>query len=313
MLGDDADGEGEERYVALTKRAGLGRCDPGHPEAVLTLEHWCNELAKIPLRSHPGKEWFYSYGLDVIGRALEIVTGEPLNTLLDRQILGPLHMVDTSFEIPMEKWDRVAGMYRKVEETDAHELQRIDAAERSRNEWMVGNASPILSGGGCIDQYAGGLVSTATDFARFCSMMLHKGELDGVRILRESTVELFTRNMLPAATGADNVWAGGDGVGFCFLGSVSVDHPELDVALRPKEYGWGGMAGTAWTNDPVEDFFLLSFSLVAFDLTTEEELRAGVRKAIEMFATKKDDEMYAGMDCRGTSSSSVWALPVVCA
>lgn len=83
------------------------------------------------------------------------------------------------------------------------------------------------------------------------------------------------------------MWAfGSPGVGFGLLGSVSVQHPELDEALRPGEYGWGGMAGTAWTNDPQEDFVLLSFSLVAFDLSTEEVLRAGVRKSIASFNSR---------------------------
>ncbi|CAK9026157.1 unnamed protein product [Durusdinium trenchii] len=130
----------------------------------------------------------------------------------------------------------------------------------------------------------GGMVSTAKDYSRFLLMLLQKGELDGTRVLRSETVDLLRSNLLPRATGREDVWTfDSPGVGLGLLGSVSVDHPDLDEALRPGEYGWGGMAGTAWTNDPHEDFMLLSFSLVAFDLSTEEVLRAGVRKSIADF------------------------------
>eukprot|EP00439_Symbiodinium_sp_Y106_P053622 s2447_g7.t1 len=104
------------------------------------------------------------------------------------------------------------------------------------------------------------------------------------RYAMPETVDFLCSNQLPRASGRDETWAfGTPGVGFGPVGSVSVSHPLLDQALRPGEYGWGGMAGTAWTNDPQEDFVLLSFSLVAFDLSTEEVLRAGVRKAISEF------------------------------
>jgi len=189
--------------------------------------------------------------------------------------------------------DQQDGAAEEEDEEDntVYEIRRLDQSSADVNEWTEGNVSPILSGGGSVDAMTGGLVSTAADYSRLCLMLLRKGELDGVRILRRDTIEMLTTNQLPRATGRDDVWAfGTPGVGFGLLGSVSVDHPELDSALRAAEYGWGGMAGTAWTNDPNEDFFLLSFSLTAFDLTTEEELRAGVRAAIESFDKKKQEE-----------------------
>jgi len=322
MLGDEPDGETEERYVPLIERTTLARTNPGDPRAVKTLEQWCTEFAKLPLCSEPGTEWLYSYSHDVVGRVIEVTTGQRLDTFLQKRLLGPLGMVDTGFEIPREKWSRTAGMYRRNEVPAAtedgsskhteevageageaaaaeegetvYELARIDAAAMETNEWLAGNASPILAGGGSVEKVAGGLVSTAADYSRFCLMLLRKGELDGVRLLKPETVELLLANQLPCATGKDDVWAFSTaGVGFNLLGSVSVEHPDLDEALRPGEYGWGGMAGTAWTNDPKEDFFLLSFSLTAFDLTTEEVLREGVRKAISEFDKRKERALQA--------------------
>mmetsp|Transcript_21835 Transcript_21835/g.51157 ORF Transcript_21835/g.51157 Transcript_21835/m.51157 type:complete len:520 (-) Transcript_21835:145-1704(-) len=286
MLGDEPGCEAEERFLPLIERAGLGRTSPGDARAVKSLQHWCEELARIPLLHQPGTEWFYSYSHDVLGRIIEVVTGTRLDIFIEERITQPLGMVDSGFQIPRDKWHRTAAMYR-LDEQDGEtkpKLVRIDAPSVESNEWMVGNASPILSGGGSVDSMTGGMVSTAADYARFCLMLLGKGELEGRRILKPETVDFLCSNQLPRASGRDETWAfGTPGVGFGPVGSVSVSHPLLDQALRPGEYGWGGMAGTAWTNDPQEDFVLLSFSLVAFDLSTEEVLRAGVRKAISEF------------------------------
>lgn len=312
MLGEEADGDEEGRYMSLIVRAGLGRTNPADPSAITTLEHWCNEIATIPLIRQPGTDWVYSYSHDVIGRVLEVVCGQPLDVVLQKRIFEPLCMVDTGFEVPTEKWERVAGMYRRHEVEPSCDdamivgsdlatedkqtfnrpvkyiLERIDSAELDRHEWLIGNTSPILAGGGSVDAMTGGLVSTAADYSRFLLMLLRRGELDGVQLLQRGTVELLTTNLLPRATGRDDVWAlSTTGLGFGIVGSVSVAHEDLDPALRPTEYGWGGMVGTAWTNDPTENFSLLSFSLVAFDLTTEEDLRAGVREAISKFNQQK--------------------------
>lgn len=288
MLGEEPGCEGEERYKELILRAGLGRkCKSS--EAVCTLENWCDELAKIPLQHEPGTQWLYGYGHDVVGRIIEVVTGKRLDIVIRDRVTAPLNMVDTGFEIPAAKWSRAAGMYRlHTEESEGcvapKKLVRIDAPTVGSNEWISGNTSPIFAGGGSVDAMTGGMVSTAKDYSRFLLMLLQKGELDGTRVLRSETVDLLRSNLLPRATGREDVWTfDSPGVGLGLLGSVSVGHPDLDEALRPGEYGWGGMAGTAWTNDPHEDFMLLSFSLVAFDLSTEEVLRAGVRKSIADF------------------------------
>lgn len=287
MLGEEPSCDGEERFKELIIRTGLSR-KSSDPRAVCTLEQWCNELAAIPLQHHPGDEWLYGYGHDVIGRIIEVATSQTLEQVIRSKVTGPLKMVDTSFEISADKWFRTSGMYRLEEEEGKDpKLLRLDSPSIESNEWIAGNTSPILAGGGSVDAMTGGMVSTARDYSRFLLMLLRKGELDGIRVLKPETVELLSSNLLPRATGKDDVWAfGSPGVGFGLLGSVSVQHPELDEALRPGEYGWGGMAGTAWTNDPQEDFVLLSFSLVAFDLSTEEVFRAGVRKSIASFNSR---------------------------
>jgi len=206
----------------------------------------------------------------------------------------------------------LSGLYKceeAEEEGQPSMLKRLDEPELSKNEWIEGNQSPILAGGGSVDSMTGGIVSTAADYARFCLMLLGNGELGGARVLQPATVEMLTTNQLPAATGSQDCWTfGAPGTGFGLVGSVSVAHPELDAALRPGEYGWGGMAGTAWTNDPAEDFMLLSFSLVAFDVTSEEELRAGVRAAIAAFDETKSCPIQTVTPVKRRRGLSFWGL-----
>jgi len=287
MLGDASEGGAEERYMDLINRAALGRTAPNDPRAVTSIEQWCDEFSKIPLQVQPGTEWVYGYGHDVAGRVIEVVTGQRLDTFVQKRVLGPLDMVDTSFEVSRKKYDHLSAMYRRYEEgvdvtadsqesnpaelavststndTDApnttsantedmemkgHEdalpkqpvyiLSRLDNNHINENEWMAGNASPILAGGGSVDAMTGGLCSTASDFSRFCLCLLRRGELDGQRILKSETVdELLAKNLLPRATNNEGVWCfGTPGVGFSLVGAVSVDHPDLDTALRAGEY-----------------------------------------------------------------------------
>jgi len=310
MLGD-ADGEAEERYVPLVERATLGRERPLDPRAIMTLEQWCNCLAEIPLHSQPGTTWLYGYSHDVIGRVLEVVTGMRLDALMETRVFKPLGMVDTGFSVPRSKWERLGGLYKRDDPVEGQKavLRRLDKAELGENEWIEGNESPILAGGGSVDALSGGIVSTVADYSRFCLMLLRKGELDGIRILKPASVEAMTTNCLPRITGTKDCWSlDTTGLGFGLLGAVTVEHPDLDETLCPGEYGWGGMAGTAWTNDPADDFSLLSFSLVAFDLTTEEELRAGVRASILAFDDAKRKQSQLVTPRKRSRSLSFWGL-----
>jgi len=325
MLGGEADGDAEGRFVPVIERANLGRTNPSDPQAIKSLAEWCDAIAEVPLVAQPGTRWIYSYSHDVLGRVIEVVSGEPLEAFLQRRVFEPLGMVDSGFTVPFDKWHRTAGMYRYVEPEEPEQsaesqgpavsgmvapsetadsakggLRRLDDVDPTKNAWVTGNSGPILSGGGSVDGMTGGLVSTIRDYAQLCLMLLGKGTLDGLHFLKPETVALLSSNHLPRVAGSD-VWAfDNPGVGFSPLGSVGVAHPDLDAASRPGEYGWGGMAGTAWTNDPKEDFSLLSFSLTAFDLTTEEVLRAGVRDAIKSFdkASRRHRPSSRGMTKR---------------
>ena len=137
----------------------------------------------MPLIAQPGKAWNYSIATDVLGYLVEVVSGMPFEKFLMERVIKPLKMVDTDFWVPEAKQARFAANYSADGKGG---LTLIDDPGKSRYL----KPRTVNSGGG-------GLVSTASDYARFCQFMLNKGELDGVRLLGRKTVELMTSNHLP--------------------------------------------------------------------------------------------------------------------
>ncbi len=214
------------------------------PDATLAsmVEHY----AGYPLEFHPGRHWLYSVSTDVCGRLVEIISGQRFDDYLREAIFRPLGMNDTAFAVPDGKVNRFAACYRR------NARKQLVLADDPQHSGYRKEPS-FLSGGG-------GLVSTTTDYLRFCEMLLGGGELDGVRILGRKTVELMTANHLPgdgdleafAAPGGYGE-AGFAGMGFGLTVAVAKAPTATQVIGSPGEYMWGGAASTIFWVDPVED------------------------------------------------------------
>jgi len=198
--------------------------------------------------THPGEEWNYSVSTDLLGRLVEVISGQPLDEYFQQRILGPLGMTDTSFSIAPEKQNRFAANYGH-EKTGP--LKLLDAPGDSSYQDVK-----LFSGGG-------GLTSTARDYHRFTQMLRGKGEFEGVRLLGRKTVEYMTTNHLPnngdltsmgQAVFSETSY---DGVGFGLGFSVMLDPAKAQVIGSPGEYAWGGAASTAFWIDPVEDMSVI--------------------------------------------------------
>lgn len=212
----------------------------------------CDRWAKLPLVFEPGTEWNYGVSTDVLGRLVEVVSGQPLDVFFRERIFEPLGMDETGFSVPAGDVGRLAALY--VPTPGTGKALRMDAMGD------VAKSPPaVLSGGG-------GLVSTAGDYHRFAQMLAGCGELDGVRILGSRTVSYMTRNHLPG--GADLEAFGRplfaettfDGVGFGLGFSVVEDPVRNKVPGSPGEFAWGGAASTAFWVDPVEDLVVQFFT-----------------------------------------------------
>lgn len=246
---------GAARYMA-----GQTAVDKRYREENLHLLHECNlqemveRLGRIPLLYQPGTKWHYSIAADVLGRLIEVVSRQPFDVFLTERIFQPLGMVDTGFYVPPEKINRFAGMYGPAH---GGGLQTIDAPEGGTghvSETSFRKKPKFLSAGG-------GLVSTAADFARFCLMLSCKGVLAGKRLMKTESVELMTRNHLPAHLipldkKPDKRYAG---LGFGLGVSVRVQQTDWIPASQVGEYGWIGGASTEFWISPRDE--LVSITL----------------------------------------------------
>ncbi len=215
-----------------------------------TLAQMVETLASLPLEFSPGTRWNYSVATDVIGHLIERISGRRLDAFLRDEIFAPLGMPDTGFHVPADRLDRLATNYTRMPDKS---LRIEDDAAASAY------AAPpaFLSGGG-------GLVSTASDYLRFCQMLLNQGELDGRRILGHKTIELMTENHLPEGRDIAELNLGGqfsqvtyDGVGFGLGFSVTIDLARAQTVGSVGEYAWGGAASTAFWIDPAEELVVI--------------------------------------------------------
>jgi CubicO group peptidase (beta-lactamase class C family) len=221
----------------------------------MDLAQCCDAWAAQPLLFQPGAEWNYSVATDVLGRVVEVASGQTLDEFFSARILGPLGMTDTGFWVDEADTGRVAALYTP----GAGALRRLDQMGR------IAHRPPrVLSGGG-------GLISTAADYHRFTQMLLDRpdspgGGLDGVRLLGPRTVAYMTRNHLPG--GADletfgrplNAEAPFRGVGFGLGFAVVVDPAAGKTLGSAGEYSWGGLASTAFWVDPAEELTVSFFT-----------------------------------------------------
>jgi CubicO group peptidase (beta-lactamase class C family) len=217
----------------------------------------CDIFASLPLLFQPGSEWSYSVATDVLGRVVEVVSGQRLDEFFGERILRPLGMTDTAFWVQPEDTSRLAALYNRSQEDGS--LARLDSMGKAALREPA-----YLSGGG-------GLMSTAADYHRFTEMLLHRpdspaGELDGVRLLSPRTVAYMASNHLPG--GADLATFGRPlyaetnfaGVGFGLGFAVVIDPTATKTLGSAGEFHWGGAASTAFWVDPAEQLTVAFFT-----------------------------------------------------
>jgi CubicO group peptidase (beta-lactamase class C family) len=211
----------------------------------------CEVWAGIPLLFQPGAEWNYSVATDVLGRVVEVASGQPLDAFFSEHVFGPLGMTDTAFSVAPDDVERLAALY--VPHPAGGLLRNTVVGEAATRE------PAFLSGGG-------GLVSTAGDYHRFAQMLARGGELDGARLLGPRTVAYMTRNHLPGGVDLDTyarpLFAESPyrGVGFGLGFSVVIDAAAGKTLTHEGEYAWGGFASTAFYVDPATEVTALFFT-----------------------------------------------------
>jgi len=210
-----------------------------------TMPEFIARLAAQPLMFQPGTTWEYSHATDVVGRIVEVVSGQDLDSYISDQISAPLGLRDTGFWAPPEARDRVAHA-------------QIDPVTRVRQAIPDALEKPHWFSGG------GGMVSTAADYARFCQALLDGGRAGEAQIASRATIALMTADHLPPGTqygpgllarfgGLAPAPVTGYGFGLGF--AVRTAQGRSPVPGSIGDYSWGGAYGTYFWVDPKEELY----------------------------------------------------------
>ena len=200
-----------------------------------TNEEHVATLASLPLLYQPGTQWEYGRSTDVLGRLIEIISGQTLGTFLSERVLRPLGMADAGFWVPEKDQGRIAEPFAQDPESGGN-IALLDVKRPA-----------IFESGG------GGMVSSTLDYARFLAMLAGNGRLGETRLLGRKTIELMTSDHLGAIPGSPDLLPPGHGFGLGFA-------VRLQAGLAPfpgsvGTYVWGGAAGTTFWVDPAERLF----------------------------------------------------------
>ncbi len=212
------------------------------------LEEVTKQIASLPLRFHPGTKWHYGMSTDVLGRLVEVLSGQSLADFIEQHICQPLGMVDTAFHIDPQKTDRFATLYHVTPENP---LAVYDEPETSQYLPPV----TMHSGGA-------GMISTIGDYYRFAQFLANDGQLDGVRLLGRKTVQRMRMNhltpdLLPVTFEFSDPYYG---LGFGFGVSPMIDITQSGIMGSNGDHGWGGYAETVFWIDPQEEMIVINMT-----------------------------------------------------
>ena len=212
----------------------------GAPLVSFDLAEATRRLASVPLNEQPGTAFHYGYSIDVLGRLVEVLSGDTLDKFFEDKIFKPLGMRDTAFFVSEDKWSRLATLYAPKPE-GARGIQKSTApAQESFKK------KPNLLLGGA------GLTSTLDDYARFYQMLLNNGQLDGVRILSPKGVEMMRTESLG---GLQHMGILPAYAGFGLTFAINPSPGKSGEPASEGSYWWGGAAGTSFWIDPKENLF----------------------------------------------------------
>ena len=243
-----------------------GMADPG-----LSLARMMEALGPLPLLFQPGADWNYSVATDVVGRVIEVVSGEPLDRHLQRHVFEPLELHDTFFFVPPGKQARLARMY--IGDLREPSRRALRPADHLPYAGAYLQPVPRLNAGG-------GLVASLGDFAKLLGVLAN----GGAPLLAPQSLPLVFGNQL-----APGLWIGfpnmprTTGRGHSFAASVTVEASAADPTGLPGDLQWGGLAGTKWWIWPSQRVAvaLMTQRYMGSDLPFWPEFKALVREALE--------------------------------
>jgi len=232
------------QLIDFYKEAGIS---DGLSETEGTIGEMVKTLAGLPLYAHPGEVFEYGLSADVLGYLVEVVSGMPLTDFMEQRIFKPLKMKDSCFYPPQENLTRLSAVWIS---DGKGKLAKMTDGSKVEGDYVY---SPSFQYKGPKTYYSGGagLVSTASDYFRFCQMLLNKGELDGVRLLSRKSVELMTATNHTGELDATLLHGKGWKFGLGFAIEADRGH-DIDGGSAGV-YEWAGIFSTRFSIDPREE------------------------------------------------------------
>jgi len=248
----------------MTHTSGIGEAAASQSVEGSTLEAISDRIAAAPMKYEPGEKWNYGSGLTVIGRVIEIVSKQSYSDFVQKRILDPVQMKDTTFHLSQEQLPRVAKCYKPGK--DSKSLEEVNNAYVPKDPAQKKTPNP-----------SGGLFSTASDMARFYQMILAGGQIDGKRILSEKSVKQMT-----SLAHDDKIVTGftpGNGWG---LGWILVRQPQgATAALTAGSHGHGGAHGTqGWIDPNREIIYVMMIQRTGFGNGDDSDVRRAFQGAV---------------------------------
>lgn len=261
-----------DNFASLYQEAGVS---DGLAQTDVTLAENIERLASLPLMYQPGTTWHYSLSHDVLGRVIEVVSGESLDEFFQRHIFEPLEMENTRFFISQDEKNNLATLYT----VDSNEQITPTGEEPIRGGNLVYSSSFHYSGPQIYYSGGAGLVSSISDYGRFLQMLLNDGELDGTRLLEPETVQTMTQNQIGSLT-ISPFTGHGDKFGYGF--GVLTDEGKSDDVATVGTYSWGGLFNTYYWVDPQEELVgIIMTQIFPYDhLTLRNDFKEAVYEVI---------------------------------
>ena len=205
------------------------------------LSVFVDKISSLPLAFKPGTKWNYSIGIDIAGRLIEIISGEPLDVYISKNLLDPLDMKDTQFFLPRTKVDRFTDCFFYNEMKDNF----LPLVKQYKNFYYQKDQVTNFSGGS-------GLLSTGRDYLKFASLLLNGGKYKNKRIFEDTVINSIRVNTLDRDIASIGVKTFAQmpttGMGHSLAGSV-INNPHPDFPSNIGDFGWGGMASNYFWSD----------------------------------------------------------------
>tara|TARA_Y100001972_G_scaffold8944_1_gene9409 strand:+ start:3271 stop:4563 length:1293 start_codon:yes stop_codon:yes gene_type:complete len=243
----------EEDLTKVYTKAGLPRA--GLSSEDWTSERFINELASLPLVFHPGEKYSYGLNMDVLGRVVEVISGQSLSEYFRKNIFDPLGMNDTWFYLPKNIQNRLVPVHQQQE--TGFEVMDGKMYNNPDHQYPLSKDHAFYAGGG-------GLSSTAMDYARFIQALVNGGTYGEARILGSKTIEVMTADQMTLLNEQGKGYSKKPGITYCLGFSLTTEEGAGQGPRSPGTYEWGGYFNTNFFIDPREELIFVGMTQIEF-------------------------------------------------